>query len=205
MLQALSEPESVMYMHALAPRALLRRGLKGLPGCGASRTDNRLRRLFAAGILSQSSRSVRLNAEPIKMLGRYFDVLFSAGSINQGVIVMDPQAPSETYEEEALDDLGQMLLALSDPGRRLVYERIVVRPGTQTDVAQSIGITRPAVSHHIRHLKACGLVYAKDGQMRASMDVLPRLRTYFDRLWIESTLGDAWLQERKASISDYGS
>ena len=56
-------------------------------------------------------------------------------------------------------------------------------------------VTRPAVSHHVRVLKEAGLVREEDGLLVASIDPLPSLRTYFDRLWFEASVGEGWLRE----------
>jgi hypothetical protein len=33
---------------------------------------------------------------------------------------------------------------------------------------------------------------------------LPFVRMYFDRLWLEATLGEAWLDRRQAGTHDFG-
>jgi hypothetical protein len=47
-------------------------------------------------------------------------------------------------------------------------------------------------------LKDAGLVREEDGLLVASVDPLPQLRTYFDRLWFEASVGEGWLRERFA-------
>ena len=61
-----------------------------------------------------------------------------------------------------------------------------------------VPVTRPAVSHHVRVLKDAGLVREEDGLLVAVVDPLPALRTYFDRLWFEASVGEGWLRERFA-------
>lgn len=95
-------------------------------------------------------------------------------------------------------DLGLALDALGDPTRRELYERILARPSRIAGLAAAVPVTRPAVSHHVRVLKEAGLVREEDGLLVAAVDPLPRLRIYFDRLWFEASVGEAWLRERFA-------
>ena len=57
-------------------------------------------------------------------------------------------------------------------------------------------MSRPAISHHVRILKAAGLVRAERGVLVATTDVLPMLRVYFDRLWFEASVGEGWMRDR---------
>jgi len=66
------------------------------------------------------------------------------------------------------DPVGAALDALGDPTRRDLYERILARPSR---------------------------IY---GLLVATVDPLPQLRTYFDRLWFEASVGEGWLRERFA-------
>ena len=100
--------------------------------------------------------------------------------------------------------IERALEALADAGRRDLFERIVVRPQRISDLVDSVGITRQAVSRHLKLLKDAGLVRQDDGRVRAVVEKLPELRMYFDRLWLEATLGDAWLMERRNGLSDLG-
>jgi DNA-binding transcriptional ArsR family regulator len=95
-------------------------------------------------------------------------------------------------------DLGAALDALGDPTRRDLYERILARPSRIAALAAAVTVTRPAVSHHVRVLKDAGLVREEDGLLVAVVDPLPQLRTYFDRLWFEASVGEGWLRERFA-------
>ena len=95
-------------------------------------------------------------------------------------------------------DVGAALDALGDPTRRDLYERILARPSRIAALAAAVPVTRPAVSHHVRVLKDAGLVREEDGLLVAVVDPLPQLRTYFDRLWFEASVGEGWLRERFA-------
>jgi len=96
------------------------------------------------------------------------------------------------------DPVGAALDALGDPTRRELYERILARPSRINGLAAAVTVTRPAVSHHVRVLKDAGLVREEDGLLVATVDPLPQLRTYFDRLWFEASVGEGWLRERFA-------
>jgi DNA-binding transcriptional ArsR family regulator len=95
-------------------------------------------------------------------------------------------------------DPAAALDALGDPTRREIFERVVARPCRIGFLADHVAVSRPAVSHHIKVLKACGLVREEQGLLLAAPDVLPALRTYFDRLWFEASVGEAWLRDRFA-------
>jgi DNA-binding transcriptional ArsR family regulator len=97
------------------------------------------------------------------------------------------------------NSIGAALDALGDPTRRDLYERILARPSRIGGLAAAVAVTRPAVSHHVRVLKDAGLVREEDGLLVATIDPLPHLRTYFDRLWFEASVGEGWLRERFAT------
>ena len=50
------------------------------------------------------------------------------------------------------------LAALADPTRRTIFERLARSPQTVGHLARSLPVSRPAVSHHLKVLKAAGLV-----------------------------------------------
>jgi DNA-binding transcriptional ArsR family regulator len=99
---------------------------------------------------------------------------------------------------EPTQGVGAALDALGDATRRDLYERILVRPSRIAALAAEVAVTRPAVSHHVKVLKDAGLVREEDGLLVAVVDPLPALRTYFDRLWFEASVGEGWLRERFA-------
>jgi DNA-binding transcriptional ArsR family regulator len=98
--------------------------------------------------------------------------------------------------EPASDPVAAVLEALGDPTRREIYERILTRPSRILFLAETAGVSRPAISHHVRILKAAGLVRAERGVLVATTDVLPMLRVYFDRLWFEASVGEGWMRDR---------
>lgn len=94
------------------------------------------------------------------------------------------------------DPIAKALDALGDPTRRRVYEAVLLRPRRIGQLARELPTSRPSISRHVAILKAAGLVCEVDGVFSASIEPLPALRTYFDRLWFEASVGEAWLWSR---------
>ncbi len=57
-----------------------------------------------------------------------------------------------------MNDLDQTLAALADPTRRRVVDLLREGPHRASEVADRIGMTRPAMSRHLKVLRASGLV-----------------------------------------------
>jgi DNA-binding transcriptional ArsR family regulator len=53
---------------------------------------------------------------------------------------------------------GAVLDALGDPTRRAVFERVARGPVSVGAIAETLPVTRPAVSRHLRVLREAGLV-----------------------------------------------
>jgi len=85
--------------------------------------------------------------------------------------------------ERALDALG-------DPTRRRVFRRL--REGTRSvrEIADGMNVSRPAVSQHLKVLKAAGLVVVRaDGTRRLyTIDTrgIEALRGWLDGFWDEA-------------------
>ena len=81
----------------------------------------------------------------------------------------------------------QTLAALSDPTRRVVFERVLGAPRSVGDIARGLPISRPAVSQHLKVLKDAGLVAEeRHGTRRiysADAKALGELRAYVDAMW----------------------
>jgi DNA-binding transcriptional ArsR family regulator len=79
------------------------------------------------------------------------------------------------------------LVALADPTRRAVYERLRQGPQTVGALARLVRVSQPGVSQHLRVLRRAGLVtHRRDGTRRyyrASRDGLAELRRYVESLW----------------------
>ncbi len=83
-----------------------------------------------------------------------------------------------------------MLGALADPTRRQALEGIVNAPRSVGELAQGLPVCRPAVSQHIRILKAAGLVLEQRAGTRHIFSIdtagLADLRSYVDGLLREA-------------------
>jgi DNA-binding transcriptional ArsR family regulator len=78
-------------------------------------------------------------------------------------------------------------MALADPTRRTIFEMVVARPYAVGELAARLPATRPAVSQHLKLLKAAGLVHvdAKGTRRiyRVDRNGLAELRAQLDRFW----------------------
>jgi len=81
----------------------------------------------------------------------------------------------------------QALLALGDPTRLAIVERLVERPLAVVDLAKELPVSRPAVSQHLRILKDAGLVIDEPAGnrriYRVDLDALAALRGHLDQFW----------------------
>jgi DNA-binding transcriptional ArsR family regulator len=77
--------------------------------------------------------------------------------------------------------------ALADPTRRRVFERLARKSLSVGELAAMVPVSRPAVSQHLKVLKAAGLVTDERDGTRRVYRVDPRgieaMRTYLDRFW----------------------
>src|SRR4029077_21293749 len=87
------------------------------------------------------------------------------------------------------------LAALSDPTRRLVFERILAAPRPVAAIAEGLPVSRPAVSQHLKVLKEAGLVTERRNGTRrlyaANPQALGELRAAIDAMWQEALAGKA--------------
>jgi DNA-binding transcriptional ArsR family regulator len=87
------------------------------------------------------------------------------------------------------------LAALSDPTRRLVFERVLAAPRPVTAIAEGLPVSRPAVSQHLKVLKAAGLITEqRNGTQRvytANPQALGELRAAIEAMWHEALGGVA--------------
>ena len=77
--------------------------------------------------------------------------------------------------------------ALADPTRRAVFERLARGPASVGEVAEGLPVSRPAVSQHLKVLKAAGLVDDQAEGTRRVYRLDPRgigaLRDWLDSHW----------------------
>ena len=87
------------------------------------------------------------------------------------------------------------LTALSDPTRRLVFERILNAPRPVAALAEGLPVSRPAVSQHLKVLKEAGLITERrNGPRRlyaANPQALGELRAVIEAMWHEALGGVA--------------
>lgn len=83
-----------------------------------------------------------------------------------------------------------VLTALADPTRRAVFERLARSPSAVGDLARELPVSRPAVSQHLKVLKAAGLVTDHPAGTRRVYSVDPAgvavIRDYFEQFWEQS-------------------
>ena len=88
-----------------------------------------------------------------------------------------------TYREAAL-------LALGDPTRLAIVERLTNGPSAVVDLANELPVSRPAVSQHLRVLKDAGLVIdqavGNRRIYRVDPDGLAGVRDQLERFWTKA-------------------
>jgi DNA-binding transcriptional ArsR family regulator len=81
----------------------------------------------------------------------------------------------------------QALVALADPTRRRLFERLRRRPHTVGELARLAAISQPAVSQHLGVLRRARLVgHRQDGTRRyyqATPAGLADLKRYLESMW----------------------
>ena len=77
--------------------------------------------------------------------------------------------------------------ALGDATRRKLFERIRQSPCTVTELVETVSVSQPAVSQHLKVLREAQLVHVvKQGQQRIyqlNPNGLEELRRYVEGLW----------------------
>jgi DNA-binding transcriptional ArsR family regulator len=106
--------------------------------------------------------------------------------------------------------IAQILDAMGDPTRRSVFERLRGGPRSVGEIAHGMAVTRPAVSQHLKVLKAARLVVDRAEGTRRLYAVeaqgLEALRGWLDGFWDEALAAfkqaaerETKKQERKSS------
>ncbi len=79
------------------------------------------------------------------------------------------------------------MTALADPTRRRVFELVAEQPRSVADLARILPVSQPAVSQHLKMLKAARLVRA---QPKGASNIyhldphgLGEMRAWLDRMW----------------------
>jgi DNA-binding transcriptional ArsR family regulator len=88
-----------------------------------------------------------------------------------------------------VETYGKALTALGDPTRRAIFEQLRAGPRSVGELAESLPVSRPAVSQHLQVLRAAGLVSdRKDGTRRlyrVAPEGVAELRDYVNGFWDE--------------------
>src|SRR5215472_2126132 len=84
---------------------------------------------------------------------------------------------------------GKALQVLSDPTRRQVFERLRAGPRSVGALARGLPVSRPAVSQHLKALKAAGLVTHRSEGTRRVYYIDPHgvgeLRRWLEGFWTD--------------------
>ena len=97
------------------------------------------------------------------------------------------------------------LAAIGDPTRRAIFELLAEGPTPVGELAARLPVSRPAVSQHLRVLKAAGLVRDRAAGTRRLYQLEPAgvaaMRSYLDRFWDQAladfkTAAETTQQER---------
>jgi DNA-binding transcriptional ArsR family regulator len=82
---------------------------------------------------------------------------------------------------------GNALVALADPTRRSVFERLLEGPASVGEIAARLPVSRPAVSQHLKVLKEASLVHDRPLGTRRVYYIDPEglgaLRAWLDQFW----------------------
>ncbi|HEU4613072.1 MAG TPA: metalloregulator ArsR/SmtB family transcription factor [Kofleriaceae bacterium] len=99
------------------------------------------------------------------------------------------------YAEQAFDALG-------DPTRRAILKRLRSGARAVGDIADGMDVSRPAVSQHLKILKAARLVTDRAEGTRRLYAVDPRgveaIRDWLDGVWDEALMAFKAAAEREA-------
>jgi DNA-binding transcriptional ArsR family regulator len=101
--------------------------------------------------------------------------------------------------------VAEQLSALGDPTRRAIFERLAGGPLAVVEIAQTLPVSRPAVSQHLKVLKDVGLVTDRAEGTRRLYAIdragLAAIRRYFDRFWDQAL--DAFRQAAEDSFAKH--
>ena len=87
-------------------------------------------------------------------------------------------------------DNQRAMTALADPTRRQIFELVAKRPQSVADLTRALPVSQPAVSQHLKVLKAAKLVRAEAHGARNIYRIDPaglgQMRAWLDRRWAEA-------------------
>jgi DNA-binding transcriptional ArsR family regulator len=90
--------------------------------------------------------------------------------------------------------------ALGDRTRRTIFARLAAEPSAVGDLAETLPVTRSAVSQHLKILKDAGLVLDERAGARriyrVDQDGLDQMRAELDKFWNDTLLAYKHLVEQ---------
>ena len=96
---------------------------------------------------------------------------------------------------------GKAIAALADPTRRKVFQRLRAGPLSVVAIAQTLPVSRPAVSQHLKVLKEAGLVADRAEGTRRVYQIDPQglaaLRIWLDQFWDDALIAFQHEAEKK--------
>ena len=96
--------------------------------------------------------------------------------------------------------------ALGDPTRFAILESLARRPLAVSELAETLPVSRPAVSQHLRVLKDAGLVSDRKAGTKRIYEANPAgiaaLREHFDKLWEQALAAFQLSVERTEEAQD---
>jgi DNA-binding transcriptional ArsR family regulator len=85
--------------------------------------------------------------------------------------------------------MDELLRALAHPARRAMLRLVWDAERTSSDLADAVGMSRPAASQHLKVLREAGLVHVRvDGNQRlyrVDLERLAAVRSQLDEFWGE--------------------
>ena len=106
----------------------------------------------------------------------------------------------QTYVQAGLEALG-------DPIRFAILHRLARRPLAVSELAETLPVSRPAVSQHLRVLKDARLVSDRKAGTKRIYEVNPEgialLHEHFDKLW-KQALGAFQIAAEKEKETQHG-
>jgi DNA-binding transcriptional ArsR family regulator len=100
------------------------------------------------------------------------------------------------------------LEAIGDATRMAILQKLSRGPIAVNELAETLPVSRPAVSQHLRVLKNAGLVTdSKDGTRRLyqlNPEGVARLRAHFDQMWTKAMSTFQTAAERQSSKDQHG-
>ena len=98
--------------------------------------------------------------------------------------------------------------ALGDPTRRTIFARLATAPRAVGELADTLPVSRPAVSQHLKILKDAGLVLdMRAGSRRiyrVNVDGLNQMRAELETFWNATLTAYKQLVEQSSSGADQG-